>query len=309
MSSVIRPRVRGRSRTFEDRLPEALRFGGRFDAEHDRQRLPESPIDGGDFGRAPLPRVATHQAAIAPLRQRLGVDAAAIEMLGRVRIGRLERRGHAFDQSREDIAQPETGRGAPGFVLVVRQQRPPVEFERPPTIPVVRALGKPLEYLASTPGGMKAYEALFELEASGTEFNLACILIGLEPDPQQPSWRQFRETPRLRGRPLSISVAWTDAGRRRELPAAEALLGADAGVDASTVQWVYVGSPASEVHGRFAAEETGTLIGFIHDANSIIESVAAIGVGAYGSVRGNDKLLPPNGSAIELIVAAPAAAR
>lgn len=173
----------------------------------------------------------------------------------------------------------------------------------------VHALGKPLEYLASTPGGMKAYEALFELEASGTEFNLACILIGLEPDPQLPSWRQFRETPRLRGRPLSISVAWTDAGRRRELPAAEALLGADAGVDASTVQWVYVGSPASEVHGRFAAEETGTLIGFIHDANSIIESVAAIGVGAYGSVRGNDKLLPPNGSAIELIVAAPAAAR
>jgi hypothetical protein len=170
----------------------------------------------------------------------------------------------------------------------------------------VHALDKPLEYLATAPGGMKAYEALFEVDAIGTEFNLACILIGLEADPQQVPWQQFRDTPRLRGRPLSISVAWTDGSKRREASAAEALLNADAGVAPGSVQWVYVGAPASEFHRRFVPDDTGTLIGFIHDANCIIESVATIGVGAYGSVRGNDKLLPPNGSAIELIVAAPA---
>lgn len=170
----------------------------------------------------------------------------------------------------------------------------------------VHALGKPLEYLATAPGGMKAYEALFEVDAIGTEFNLACILIGLEADPQQVHWQRFRETAQLRGRPLAITVAWTDGGTRREVPAAEALLNADAGVAPGSVQWVYVGAPASEFHRRFVADDTGTLIGFIHDANCIIESVATIGVGAYGSVRGNDKLLPPNGSAIELIVAAPA---
>lgn len=168
----------------------------------------------------------------------------------------------------------------------------------------VHALGKPLEYLATAPGGMKAYEALFEVDAIGTEFNLACILIGLEADAQQVPWQRFRETPQLRGRPLSIMVAWTDGGTRREVSAAEALLNADAGVAPASVQWVYVGAPASEFHRRFVADDTGTLIGFIHDANCVIESVATIGVGAYGSVRGNDKLLPPNGTAMELIVAA-----
>jgi hypothetical protein len=49
------------------------------------------------------------------------------------------------------------------------------------------------------------------------------------------------------------------------------------------------------------ADDTGTLIGFVHDSNSIIESGLAIGIGAYGSVRGNP-MLPPIGSAIELIV-------
>ncbi len=49
----------------------------------------------------------------------------------------------------------------------------------------VHVLGKPLEYLATSPGGMKAYETLLELDASGSEFNLACILIGLERDPSR----------------------------------------------------------------------------------------------------------------------------
>ena len=34
----------------------------------------------------------------------------------------------------------------------------------------VHVLGRPLEYLATTPGGMKEYEALLELDASGSEF-------------------------------------------------------------------------------------------------------------------------------------------
>lgn len=173
----------------------------------------------------------------------------------------------------------------------------------------VHALGKPLEYLATAPGGMKEYESLFELDAGGSEFNLACILIGLEEDAQQVPAMQFRATKSLRGKPLSITVAWTDGGTRREVSAAQALLNADAGVTPESVQWVYVGSPTSAGRGRFAADDTGTLIGFIHDPNCIIESVAMIGFGAYGSVRGNDRLLPAKGSAIELVVGAPAQPR
>jgi hypothetical protein len=171
----------------------------------------------------------------------------------------------------------------------------------------VHALGKPLEYLATSPGGMKAYESLFELDTTGTEFNLACILIGIERDPKQVPWQQFGQAS-LVGQRVSIQVAWSADGKRQQVPAAQALLNADADVKPESVEWVYTGSPASEALGRFAADDTGTLIGFIHDANSIIESVATIGIGAYGSIRGH-AMLPPVGSAVELIIAAGNAVR
>jgi len=171
----------------------------------------------------------------------------------------------------------------------------------------VHLLGKPLEYLATTPGGMKAYETLFELDTTGSEFNLACILVGLERDPKLDVIGRSNQTP-LAGRRIAISVAWTEGGKRRQVSAAEAVLNAEAGVKPEDVGWVYIGSPASDGTPQFAADMTGTLIGFIHDNNCVIESVVGIGVGAYGSVRGN-AMLPPVGSPIELIVDAAAAVK
>ncbi len=167
----------------------------------------------------------------------------------------------------------------------------------------MHALGKPLEYLATTAGGMKAYEALLELDSGGSEFNLACILIGLERDPRHiASRRQDVQAP-LIGPRVAMFVAWTAGGERHRLSAAEAILNPEAGVKPETVEWVYTGAPISEGREGFAADATGTLVGFIADPNCVIESVSTIGIGAYGSVRGS-ALLPPNGSAIELIVQA-----
>ncbi len=166
----------------------------------------------------------------------------------------------------------------------------------------VHALGKPLEYLATSPGGMKAYETLFEVDASGSEFNLACILIGLERDPRHVAERRMSRGP-LIGPRVSIYVAWTEDGKRRRVTAAEALLNPEADVKAETVEWVYAGAPATHTDGRFAADVTGTLIGFKPDENNVIESSVGIGIGAYGSVRGHAKV-PAIGSAIEIIVEA-----
>jgi hypothetical protein len=173
----------------------------------------------------------------------------------------------------------------------------------------VHALGEPLEYLATAPEGMKAYETLFELDTRGTAFNLACILIGLERPSFAGAWTGREPGRRLEGPRVRLSVAWGEGAQRKELPAAQALLNADAEANPESVEWVYIGAPASDQAGRFTAEETGTLIGFIHDANSIIESATPIGIGAYGTVRGH-AMLPPKGSPIELIVQAlpPAAA-
>lgn len=164
----------------------------------------------------------------------------------------------------------------------------------------VHVLGKPLEYLATSPGGMKEYETLLELDATGSEFNLACILLGLERDPKQVQFQQFGQAP-LVGRRVAIYVAWSEGGKRRQISAADALLNPDAGVKPESIEWVYTGAPASKPDGPFAADVTGTLIGFVHDSNSVMESVVGIGIGAYGSVRGN-AMLPLIGSAIELTV-------
>ena len=164
----------------------------------------------------------------------------------------------------------------------------------------VHALDKPLEYLATSPGGRKAYEALLELDASGSEFNLACILIGLERDPKLAASKP-PVAAAVVGQRVAMSVAWSLDGQRRQVTAAEALFNADARTQIESVEWVYTGSFTSIDGSRFAADFTGTLISFIKDPTGLIEAVSGVGVGPYGSMRGST-VLPPEGSAVELIV-------
>ncbi len=164
----------------------------------------------------------------------------------------------------------------------------------------VHALDKPLEYLATSPGGRKAYEALLELDASGSEFNLACILIGLERDPAL-ALAKPPDAGKVIGQRVAMSVAWTHEGQRRKVSAAEALFNADARTKIESVEWVYIGSFTSIDGTRFAADFTGTLISFIRDPTGIVEAVSVVGLGPYGSIRGS-ATLPPEGSAVELIV-------
>jgi hypothetical protein len=167
----------------------------------------------------------------------------------------------------------------------------------------VHALGKPLEYLATSPGGRKAYESLLELDASGTEINLACILIGLERDPAVPTWKPLGQVGQT-GQRVALSLAWTDGGQRRRLSAAQALLSADAAGKADAVEWAFTGSFTSIDGSQLAADVTGTLISFVKkDPTGVIEVVSDVSLGPYGSVRGST-LLPPEGSAIELVVQA-----
>lgn len=165
----------------------------------------------------------------------------------------------------------------------------------------IHALDKPLEYLATAPGGRKAYESLLELDASGTEFNLACILVGLERDPRLPPSKPQREIPP--GQRVALAVAWGEGDQRRVLSAAEALFNAEIRAQVETIEWAYIGSFTSIDGTQLAADITGTLISFVPDPTGLIRMASGIGIGPYGSVRGSPKL-PPEGTAIELIVQA-----
>ena len=141
----------------------------------------------------------------------------------------------------------------------------------------VHVVDKPLEYLATSPGGMKEYETLLEVDASGSEFNLACILIGLERDPKQAASQPAQPKP-LVGPRVAISVAWSEGGKRRQVSAAEALLNPDAGVKPESVEWVYTGSPMSERGGSFRGRrhgDAGRLRATIRTASSNRQSASA----------------------------------
>ena len=116
----------------------------------------------------------------------------------------------------------------------------------------------------------------------------------------QPAFQRYSRAP-LAGPRVALYIAWSEGATRRKLSAADALLNPQTGVKAESIEWVYLGSPATPPGARFAADVTGTLVGFVHDPTSVIESAGGVGIGAYGSVRGNTAL-PPVGSAIELIV-------
>jgi len=158
--------------------------------------------------------------------------------------------------------------------------------------------GSPLEYLAVTSNGYKKYESLFELNATAREFNLACILVGLDAGLAKVSRYHF-DPQQVEGDPVRLSVSWELAGKIITRSPGE--LFALQGVDRIQDSWVYTGSVLSS-NGAYLAEDGGTLIGFIHDPASIIEHRTGLGIGDYGAAEYDPARLPPPGSVITLVV-------
>jgi len=157
-----------------------------------------------------------------------------------------------------------------------------------------------LEYLAVSKDGMKGYESLLELDTVPREFNLACILIGLDDkDTVKPRY-QFDDRV-ADGPAVAITVSWEKDGKTVSVSGANAMTTGDDVFDDDS--WVYIGSEMSHDGKQFMAEIGGTLIGFVHDPNSVIDHRLGAGIGAYGLITGNEDALPAKGSAITLTIA------
>jgi hypothetical protein len=161
----------------------------------------------------------------------------------------------------------------------------------------------PLEYLAVTTDGLKSYETLLEAQATGSELNLALILLGFDSDhSSHPAYQFDRSQPG--GQTATIRVRWRAGGKKQEVSADEALLSDEQRQRIAPAIWVYTGSFIPPNGGRFGADAAGTLVGFVHDPNSLIEHRLGLGIGAYGSVRGNTARLPPIGTPVEILISA-----
>ena len=155
----------------------------------------------------------------------------------------------------------------------------------------------PLEYIAVTKGGFKAYESVLELDVNAYEFNIACVLLGLDAARARRSAYHFDENP-VAGDPVEITISWQTEGETRTAAVGDLIhRGAD---DGREDRWVYTGS-MFDSDGVFMAQSFGPLIGFVHDPAAIFDHVQGIGLNDYGSVLTTDTL-PPVGTDITLQV-------
>jgi hypothetical protein len=159
-----------------------------------------------------------------------------------------------------------------------------------------------LEFLANTKGGLKAYESALELDTNAINFNLALILIGL--DPARGVVPKFQFDPGLPGGdPVEVWVEWAAGGEKRRVRAERIVYNEETGQTLGEGPWVYTGSFFPPGSTSFLAEVDGVLIGFMHVPSPLIESPLPL-LGQYGRVRINPSLGLAPGTSVLLTVRA-----
>ena len=162
-----------------------------------------------------------------------------------------------------------------------------------------------LEFLANTKGGFKAYESALELDTNAINFNVACLLIGLDSTGAVVSRYQFDPLP-PQGHPVELFIEWDEGSTRRRIRAEQLVYNRATKRTLTDGPWVYTGSAytGSGADGtRYMAEMDGTLVGFMHTTAPIVESPRPL-EGNYGDSVINPELNLKPGASITLIVRA-----
>ena len=156
---------------------------------------------------------------------------------------------------------------------------------------------KAIEFVATMRQGYKAYESVLMLDANAFEFNLACILIGLDAKNSIAAKFHFDPEP-VEGDKVSIRVGWQGKSHWIEQDVVNLLKVAEK-KPASPSVWSYTGSMFLE-GDRYLAQMDGVLIGLIHDPASIIEHREGIAIGNWGDIAIDSKMAPSSGQDIIL---------
>ena len=159
-----------------------------------------------------------------------------------------------------------------------------------------------LEFLANTKGGFKGYESALELDTNAVNFNVACLLIGL--DTANAVVSRFQFDPLLpMGDPVELFVEWGNGGTRRRIRAEQLIYNKVTKATLTEGPWVYTGSAFLPQGNRYMAETDGTVIGFMHTPSPIIENPRPL-AGEYGDHMINPELNLKAGAMVQLVLRA-----
>jgi hypothetical protein len=161
-------------------------------------------------------------------------------------------------------------------------------------------LDGPIEFIACTKGGMKAYESILEMDTDAKSFNLSMILLGLDPKKGKAAAYHFDPNP-PEGDAVDIFIQWETVDGQKVIKAQELIYNMNTNKTFPADDWIYTGSVFLE-DGRYLAEEAGVLIGFVHDPASVIESHFSGKFPAFGSYVVNKNYFNEVGMNIQMII-------
>lgn len=164
----------------------------------------------------------------------------------------------------------------------------------------INMIDGPIEFIACTKGGFKAYESVLEMETDAITFNLSMILLGLDPKKGKAAAYHF-DPNQPQGDTVEISIQWDTEDDKKTIMAQEIIHDMSTGKTFPADHWVYTGSVFLE-DGRYLAELDGVLIGFVHDPASVIESHFSEKFPAYGTYVVNKNHLLKVGMKVQMFI-------
>jgi hypothetical protein len=136
-----------------------------------------------------------------------------------------------------------------------------------------------IEYLLVNEKG-KVHESLFSTKILPRDIHVALLLIGLKDDPKANSMDRvppsaidmaYLETaPKLQGPPVRLSVAWTQDGIRKEVPAEDWVFNLQTKHPMTQGPWTYNGSIVE--NGVFVAEQECSIVAVITDPTALVNN-------------------------------------
>lgn len=174
----------------------------------------------------------------------------------------------------------------------------------------------PIEVVASwahdrTPiKGQKAHETVVTFDVLPSEVHKALEGLGLKPGKPAIGEGTKAEGPEVR---IYIEVPATDGGEARRLPLERCLVDKRTGKTLGKRKWIFTGSAMTQPDPEkdekvYGADLTGTLIGVFPVTNqTVIQTDLTMKEEPLLKMETNKKVLPPEGTAVKLIIEVPAA--
>jgi len=234
--------------------------------------------------------------AILALCLLTALPAAADDPAGQLPDARKEQGAARAALKNPKVQELGHGRFRVGLIEVDRNRR---RF----TVPaVVHQVEGPQEFILSTQGGYKGYETTLEAGATAYEFNVACLLIGLDPKAAHTPRYHFDPT-RTAGDPVAVAVVWREGGKEHRSAAADLVKDRRTNKPLPATGWVYTGSTFTP-DGAYMAQMDGVLVGFVHDPAEIITLATGTSQTDYGNLIPNTQALPAKGTRVTVEVRA-----